>query len=73
MKLANVPEDLWFVACSNYVEGIALEMVVRATIDDKPWSKLKEDLVKTFRGPHRDYDLRSKMLTLRDTGSFEKY
>ena len=73
MKLANVPEDLWVVACSNYVEGIALEMVVRATIDDKPWSKLKEDLVKTFRGPHRDYDLRSKMLTLRDTGSFDKY
>jgi hypothetical protein len=54
--LANVPIALWITACYNYVEGIALQMVIAAKKDNKSWNDFKDILVKTFRPIYKDYD-----------------
>jgi hypothetical protein len=55
LTLANVPVGLWITACYNYVEGIALQMVIAAKKDNKTWIEFKEMLVKTFRPIFKDY------------------
>jgi hypothetical protein len=64
--LAKVPVGLWITACNNYVEGIALQMVNAAKKDNKTWNKFKEMLVKKFRPIFKDYDIRARLLKLKD-------
>jgi hypothetical protein len=73
LTLANVPVGLWITACYNYVEGIALQMVIAAKKDNKTWNEFKEMLVKTFRPIFKDYDIRARLLKLKDMDSFDKY
>ena len=73
LTLANVPVGLWITACYNYVEGIALQMVIAAKKDNKTWNDFKEMLVKTFRPIFKDYDIRARLLKLKDMDSFDKY
>ena len=73
LKFASVPEDMWLIAVTNYVEGTAFEMVMTAIKDKSSWFLLRDLLVKTFRATFKDFNVRSKLLSLRDTGNFEKY
>ena len=73
LTMAGVPYNLWITACLNYVEGPALEMVIAARNSKKSWFDLKIDLIKTFRLVNKDYDLRSQLLRLKETDSFDKY
>ena len=73
LTLANVPTSLWLTACYNYVEGIALQMVIAAKKDNKSWKDFKDILVKTFRPIYKDYDIRARLLKLKDVDSFDKY
>ena len=73
LQFANVPENMWLVAVGNYVEGTAFEMVMTARIDGRTWKDLRTDLIKTFRATFKDFNLRSKILTLRDGGNYDMY
>jgi hypothetical protein len=73
LTLANVPVELWITACYNYVEGIALQMVIAAKKDNRTWNEFKDMLVKTFRPIFKDYDIRARLLKLKDVDSFDKY
>ena len=73
LQFANVPENMWLVAVGNYLEGTALELVMTARIDGRTWKDLRTDLIKTFRATFKDFNLRSKILTLRDGGNYDKY
>jgi hypothetical protein len=73
LTLANVPMTLWITACYNYVEGVALQMVIAAKKDNRTWNEFKDILVKTFRPIYKDYILRARLLKLKDVDSFDKY
>ena len=73
LMFANVPVSLWLFAVANYVEGTAFEMVMAARTEKKDWPYLKSQLISTFRATFKDFNLRSKLLSLKDTGSYEKY
>ena len=73
LKFASVPENLWLIAVTNYVEGTAFEIVMAARMENRSWSYVKEQLVKTFRSVLKDFNLRSKILSLKDEGNYEKY
>ena len=73
LTLSNVPLALWITAGYNYVEGIALQMVIAAKKDNKSWNDFKDILVKTFRPIYKDYDIRARLLKLKDVDNFDKY
>jgi hypothetical protein len=64
---------LWITACYNYVEGIALQMVIAAKKDNKSLNDFKDILVKTFRPIYKDYDIRARLLKLKDVDNIDKY
>ena len=73
LEIANVPVNMYLVAISNYVEGTAFEMVMTARKEKRSWMYLRAQLIKTFRSTFKDFNLRSKILGLKDGGDFEKY
>ena len=73
LTFANVPQELWITASYNYVEGIALEMVIAAKKNNQTWSEFKLKMEETFRPVNKMYDLRAKLLQLKDVGNFDKY
>ena len=73
LTFANVPQSLWITATYNYVEGIALEMVIAAKKDNQTWDSFKERMIETFRPVNKKYDLRARLLKLKDVDNFDKY
>ena len=64
---------MWITACFNYLEGIAFELSVAAANAGHSWDRFKEDLIKTFRPVNKDFELRAKLLKLKESGNFDKY
>jgi hypothetical protein len=73
LEVACIPETHWLAAISNYVEGTAFEMVRSASTEKRTWADFKDKLVKTFRPTYKDFNLRSELLKLKDTGNFDEY
>ena len=73
LTFARVEKPLWITACFNYLEGIAFELSVAAVNAGHSWDRFKEDLIKTFRPVNKDFDLRAKLLKLKESENFDKY
>jgi hypothetical protein len=73
LTLGMVPLQYWITATYNYLEGSALEMAINANLGNLTWDKLKEDLINSFRPVNKDYDLRARLLRLKEGDSYDKY
>ena len=74
MLVDDVPADKKLRLLAQFLRGTALNMLKRQiSKGNSDWNDFKEVLIKTFQAQGYERSLRTKLLNLKQTDSFEKY